>query len=88
MQYSEVVAEMKIIALVLVGLSICCELQAMPSGGCSRKYEDLLRQAVAVKKECGEAEVHDCCAVSIVIHEPSILSCNFTNTQVPVKIFK
>ena len=55
---------MKIVALVLVGLSICCELQASPSGSCSKKYEDLLRQAVAVKKECGEAEVHDCCAVS------------------------
>ena len=56
---------MKIIVIVLLCLSICSELQAMPSGGCSRKYEDLLRQAVSVKKECGEAEVHDCCVVSV-----------------------
>ena len=56
---------MKINVIVLLCLSISLKLQAMPSGGCSRKYEDLMRQAVSVKKECGEAEVHDCCAVSV-----------------------
>ena len=56
---------MKIIVIVLACLSISMKLQAMPSGGCSRKYDDLLRQAVSVKKECGKTEVHDCCVVSV-----------------------
>ena len=56
---------MKFIALVLVSLSICCELQALPSGGkCQKRYEDVLEQIVSLHEDCEEQVLQDCCAVS------------------------
>ena len=57
---------MKIIVILLVVLSSCCEIQALPSGGnCQKRYEDVLEQVVSLREDCEEPVLQDCCAVSI-----------------------
>ena len=72
---------MHYLSVVIVAIVLASLVTASPSN-CSKTYQQLLDQAAAVKRNCSEAALKDCCQVSAVLHcETNLSLCYYCRSR-------